>query len=404
MTALSRVDVIRLSILHSWYGPFLQVLADGPARYSEIRARLAQLKGESPGDGFISKELRELQVLGLVHRLEQAGATRPVWALTDQGRWSVQVITDFEGSGATDVSAAEVIPHERVIPSIGSSRLEGDAGERRERRVGHGGSSKPIDTTTAHPARRYNYWLGGKDNFEADRTSADELERLFPTIRVMARQNRRFLQRAVRYLADEAGIRQFLDIGTGLPTADNTHEVAQRVAPESRILYVDNDPLVLAHARALLNSRPEGDTAYLEADLRRPAEILGDPLLARTLDLNRPVALVLVAVLHFIHGHAAAQPLVDQLMNGLPSGSYLVATHATSDFAPPEQRASYQALLDSGRSDVWPRERAEFTALFSTLELVAPGVVPVSEWRPELGVPMPDPADIGLWAAVGRKP
>ena len=267
-----------------------------------------------------------------------------------------------------------------------------------------GHPSPSIDTSVAHPARRYNYWLGGKDNFEADRRSGDELEKFFPTIRVMARQNRAFLKRAVRYLTADAGIRQFLDIGTGLPSADNTHEVAQRAAPESRILYVDNDPIVMTHARALLNSSPGGRTEYLEADLHRPDEILNDPLLADTLDLTEPVALMLVAVLHFVHGDGKAQPLVEKLVGALPSGSYVVATHATMDFSSAEQHAAYQQLLDTGRTDVWPRERTEFAALFHGLELVAPGLVPVGEWRPEPGAPTPDPRETGLWAAVGRKP
>src|SRR4029453_885555 len=160
-----------------------------------------------------------------------------------------------------------------------------------------------IDTSVPHPARRYNYLLGGKDNFAADRAAGDELARMFPTVRIAAVENRRFLQRATRFLTEEAGIRQFLDIGTGLPTADNTHEVAQRIAPDSRVVYVDNDPMVMAHARALLTSTPQGRTTYIEADLRSPEAILADPELRETLDLGEPVALMLVAVLHFIDGY-----------------------------------------------------------------------------------------------------
>ena len=261
-----------------------------------------------------------------------------------------------------------------------------------------------IDVRVAHPARRYDYWLGGKDNFAADRASGDELERLFPKVRLGALANRALLQRATRFLAAEAGIRQFLDIGTGLPTADNTHEVAQAVAPDSRVVYVDNDPLVMVHARALLTSNPQGRTAYLEADLNDPGSILSDPVLRDTLDMSQPVGLMLVAVLHFIHGHGAARPVVRQLLDALPPGSFLVATHATSDFGTPEHQALYQRLVEEGRSDVWTRGKDEFTALFDGLELVSPGVVPASEWRPEPGAAIPERSDINVWAAVGRVP
>jgi hypothetical protein len=261
-----------------------------------------------------------------------------------------------------------------------------------------------IDPTEAHPARRYNYWLGGKDNFAADRASGDELQRHFPKVRLGALANRAFLQRATRFLAAEAGIRQFLDIGTGLPTADNTHEVAQRHAPDSRIVYVDNDPLVMVHARALLDSSPEGQTAYIEADLNDPESILADRALHETLDMKQPIGLMLIAVLHFIHGHGAAQPIVRHLLDALPPGSYLVATHATSDFGTPEQQALYQQLIEQGRSDVWTRGRDEFAGLFEGLELVTPGVVPASEWRPEADAVIPERSDINVWAAVGRKP
>ena len=182
-------------------------------------------------------------------------------------------------------------------------------------------------------------------------------------MRLGALANRALLRRATRFLVEEAGLRQFLDIGTGLPTADNTHEVAQRHAPDSRIVYVDNDPLVMTHARALLDSSPEGRTAYIEADLNDPESILDDRVLHDTLDLTRPVGLMLIAVLYFIHGDGAAAPIVRRLLDALPAGSYLVATHATSDFGTPEQQALYQQLIAQGRSDVWTRSREEFTDL-----------------------------------------
>jgi hypothetical protein len=265
--------------------------------------------------------------------------------------------------------------------------------------------SDPIDSSTAQPARRYNYWLGGKDNFAVDRASGDEILKTFPTARIAALENRRFLQRATRFLAAECGVRQFLDIGTGLPTADNTHEVAQAVAPESRIVYVDNDPMVMAHARALLTSTPAGRTTYLEADLRDPVRILGDPELLDTLDLRRPVGLMLVAVLHFVPGQGAALPLVRELLDALPSGSYLVATNSTKDFLPPAIAAAYDQALAAGVTNIWPRDHAEFSALFDGLTLVEPGIVPVSEWHAsaEPG-PRPSAADVAMYGAVGHKP
>ena len=265
--------------------------------------------------------------------------------------------------------------------------------------------SDQIDSATAQPARRYNYWLGGKDNFAVDRASGDEILKTFPTARLAALENRRLLQRVTRYLAAEAGVRQFLDIGTGLPTADNTHEVAQRIAPESRVVYVDNDPMVMVHARALLTSTPEGRTTYIEADLRSPEQILSNPELRETLDLGEPVALMLVAVLHFIEGYGAGAPIVRTLMDGLPSGSFLVVTNATKDPLPEKMAADYDAALAAGITNIWPRDRAEFTDLFAGLELVEPGVTPVSEWRaqdePE---PRPNPAHVSMYAGVGRKP
>jgi hypothetical protein len=264
--------------------------------------------------------------------------------------------------------------------------------------------SPKIDTSVPHPARRYNYWLGGKDNFAADRESADAIEQKFPGMRVGIRANRDVLGRMTRYLAADAGIRQFLDIGTGLPTEDNTHEVAQRIAPDSRVLYVDNDPLVMAHARALLTSTDRGMTDYIEADLRDPEAILAAPQLRKTLDLAEPVAVMLVAILHFIPGAGQARPIVARLLDELPSGSYLAATHFTLDFMPEHEQATYRQMLDSGMSDIWPRDRAEFTALFDGLELADPGVVLISRWRPADGGDATDPSRISIWGGVGRKP
>jgi hypothetical protein len=260
-----------------------------------------------------------------------------------------------------------------------------------------------IDTTTAHPARRYNYLLGGKDHFQADRESGDELARLNPAIKIAALENRAFLQRAVGFLTQQ-GIRQFVDIGTGLPTADNTHEVAQRIAPESRIVYVDNDPLVLVHARALLTSTPEGSTAYLDADLREPEKILNDPALRETLDLRQPVGLVLVSVLPFVAGDEVAGPIVRTLLDAVPAGSYLVLSHATFDTLDPAVAAAYWEMFRAGKSDIWPRTEAEFRGLFAGLEMVEPGVVQVHRWRPTAGATARTDNEINNWGAVARKP
>ncbi|MFB9238226.1 SAM-dependent methyltransferase [Plantactinospora siamensis] len=262
-----------------------------------------------------------------------------------------------------------------------------------------------LDAGVAHPARRYNYWLGGKDNFAADRESGDLLAASYPAARIAARANRAFLRRAVRYLAGTAGIRQFLDIGTGLPTADNTHEVAQRIAPESRIVYVDNDPMVMTHARALLSSTPEGHTRYLEEDLRNPHRILGHPDLAEVLDLDRPVALMLIAIVHFLPDQAAAREVVRTLMAALPAGSHLVISCATTEFLTPELAANWDESLRSGRSDVHPRSREQFTEFFAGLDLVPPGAVAISRWRPDPDDPeQPLPVDASMFGAVGRKP
>ncbi|GAA0498806.1 hypothetical protein Ade02nite_83860 [Paractinoplanes deccanensis] len=259
-----------------------------------------------------------------------------------------------------------------------------------------------FDTGVAHPARRYNYWLGGKDNFAADRESGDLLAKSYPAARIAARANRAFLRRAVRYAAADAGLRQFLDIGTGLPTADNTHEVAQRAAPESKIVYVDNDPMVMAHARALLTSTPQGETRYLEEDLRHPRKILSQA--AEVLDLTRPVGLILVAVVHFLPSQDESVEIVRTLLGELAPGSHLIATMATTDLLTPELKANWDESLRTGRSDVHPRTRDEFAAHFAGLTLVEPGIQPVADWRPDPGdTEHPAPVEASIFGAVGRK-
>ena len=258
-----------------------------------------------------------------------------------------------------------------------------------------------INTGVAHPARVYNYWLGGKDHFAADRELGDSIIEVMPSTVPAARANRAFLGRAVRFQAGEAGIRQFLDIGTGIPTAGNTHEVAQATAPEARVVYVDNDPIVLAHARALMASHPAGATAFIQADLREPGKILADPALTATLDLGRPVALMLIAVLHFLTEQDRPREIVSELVSVLPSGSYLAIAHLTADFNPQEAAVAQAAGQRSGVTYV-PRSRAEVAAFFAGLDLVDPGVVPLLGWRPEGGVP--DSRAVRSYVAVGRKP
>jgi hypothetical protein len=261
-----------------------------------------------------------------------------------------------------------------------------------------------IDTSRPHSARMYDYWLGGKDHFTADREAADRVLAAFPSMRTAARENRAFLGRAVRYLAAEAGIRQFLDIGTGLPTTGNVHEIAQSVAPSSRVVYVDNDPLVLAHAQALLTSGPEGRTAYIHADLRQPDKILIHPVIRDVLDFTQPVALMLVAILHLIPDEDKPAGIVAALLDALPSGSYFVASHATAEHDPSAAAAGADTARKAGVS-FHLRDSGDFARLaFPGLQLVPPGVVLVSEWRPEGTEPRPTPAEVGWYGGVARKP
>jgi hypothetical protein len=255
-----------------------------------------------------------------------------------------------------------------------------------------------IDTTVPQSARIWNYWLGGRDNYPVDRAAGEQFREAFPGIVDVARSSRQFLSRAVRYLAGEAGIRQFLDIGTGLPTADNTHQVAQRVAPDARIVYVDNDPLVLTHARALLTSTPQGVTDYIDADLREPDRIV--QAAAKTLDFGQPIALMLMGILGHIVDDEEARSIVKRLLDALPSGGYLVLFDGTdTDRAGVEAQERYN---QSGAVPYRLRSPAQIAGFFEGLELVEPGVVSCPRWRPE-----PDaggPADADAFGGVGRKP
>jgi O-methyltransferase involved in polyketide biosynthesis len=271
--------------------------------------------------------------------------------------------------------------------------------ERHDSHPSDGSPIRGLDTERPNSARVWNYWLGGKDCYKPDRALGDEVARLVPEIVDSARADRAFLSRSVRYLGGEKGIRQYLDIGTGLPTMDNTHEVAQRVAPESRIVYVDNDPLVLTHARALLKSTPEGATDYLDADLRDPERIL--KVAAETLDFTRPVALMLLAVLHLITDDEEAYEIVRRLMAALPSGSHLVLAHACLD-----AEATKTAVRTYNESDIptpiKARTRSEIAKFFDGLQLVEPGIVSATKWRPTAN-PWGTPREVMTFCGVAKK-
>jgi O-methyltransferase involved in polyketide biosynthesis len=259
-----------------------------------------------------------------------------------------------------------------------------------------------FDTTVAHSARIWNYWLGGKDNYAADRQAGDKVAVMLPSIVAQARADRAFLGRAIRYLAGEAGIRQFLDIGTGLPTADNTHEVAQRVAPESRIVYADNDPLVLVHARALLTSTPPGACDYVHGDLHDPDKILAEA--ARTLDFARPVALMLLGILHHISDTGEAYSIVRRLMAALAPGSFLAINHSTSAIHGAAMEEAVAHWNRVGTPPMTLRSPQQIARFFDGLDLLAPGVVSCSRWRPDPSQRAGPPAEVDEFCGVARKP
>ena len=254
-----------------------------------------------------------------------------------------------------------------------------------------------FDTSVPHIARVYNYWLGGKDHFAADRELAERFIKADPEVIAGVRANRAFLGRAVHFLAAKARVRQFLDIGTGIPTANNTHEVAQRAAPDSRVVYVNNDPIVLAHARALLTSEPDGATDYIDADLRNTGTILAQA--ARTLDLARPVAVMLVGILQCIPDEDEPRAIVAALMDGVPPGSYLAISHPAADVHA-EARAGAAVLSEGLASPVTFRSRAAIARFFGGLELVEPGLVSTSQWRSGASA---GTRPLANWAGVARK-
>lgn len=255
-----------------------------------------------------------------------------------------------------------------------------------------------IDTSRPQSARIWNYWVGGKDSYAVDRIAGDQVKAVFPGIVDDALHARWFLARAVRYLAGEAGIRQFLDIGTGLPTADNTHEIAQRVAPESRIVYVDNDPLVLRHAQALLTSTPEGACDYIDADVRNPAVILAEAV--RTLDFSRPIGLMMLGILGNVPDYQEARAALQRLLGALPTGSYLVVNDGTTTDKDRVEAVRWYNE-NSGSYPYTNRSPEQISSYFEGLDLVEPGVVPTSKWRPDPG-PWPV-SDVAVLCGVGRK-
>jgi len=261
------------------------------------------------------------------------------------------------------------------------------------------GEAPPFDTSVAHVARVYNYWLGGKDYFAADRAAGEQAIKAFPNIVLSARANRAFLARAVRFLATEAGIRQFLDIGTGIPSANNTHEVAQKVAPDSRIVYVDNDPIVLTHARSLLTGDPVGATDYIDADLREPEQILAGA--AELLDYGRPVAVMLMAILQHLHEEDDPYQVVATLIDAMPPGSYLALSHPAKDIDADAMAKMAESLNKMMAEKVTFRDRPAVARFFDGLELVEPGMVQASKWRPANEDEAASPA--ALWAGVARK-
>jgi hypothetical protein len=256
-----------------------------------------------------------------------------------------------------------------------------------------------IDTSKPHSARMYDYFLGGKDNYPVDSEAAEQVISLFPDVREMARTNRRFMHRASRLLA-ERGVRQFLDIGTGIPTEPNLHQIVQGIVPDARVVYADNDPIVLRHAEALLHSAPEGKTAYVQGDVREPGKIIAAA--RETLDFTQPIALSLVALLHLVADEDEPAAIVGELLESLPSGSHLTLSHATGDFDP-ETWERVVEVYRRGGTPAQVRSREEFTAFFSGLDLLDPGVVPAAQWHPELGEQR-ESEEIPLYVGVGRKP
>ncbi|MEV6115904.1 SAM-dependent methyltransferase [Streptomyces sp. NPDC052109] len=270
-------------------------------------------------------------------------------------------------------------------------------------------ASRDIDTSRPHSARMYDYYLGGKDHFEVDKQAAETVAAVYPGIFVCARENRSFMHRATRVLAQEHGIRQWLDIGTGIPTEPNLHQVAQSVVADARVVYADNDPLVLKYAERLMRSTAQGRTAYVEADVKDPASLLNTPVLSEVLNLNEPVALSLNALMHFITDQQDPYGIVSRLLDSLPSGSALALSHCTPDFDPPTWQKVTDIYTNAG-TPVQFRPRADVARFFDGLELLDPGITLGHRWRPDplsddaAAAEPPTDAQVSLWTGVGIKP
>ncbi|MFG3205090.1 SAM-dependent methyltransferase [Streptomyces sp. NPDC048192] len=270
-------------------------------------------------------------------------------------------------------------------------------------------ASRDIDTSRPHSARMYDYYLGGKDHFEVDKQAAEAVASVYPGIFVCARENRSFMHRATRVLAREYGIRQWLDIGTGIPTEPNLHQVAQSVVPDARVVYADNDPLVLKYAERLMRSTVQGRTAYIEADVNDPAALLEAPVLTEVLDLSKPVALSLNALMHFVPDRQDPYGIVSRLLDVLPSGSALALSHCTPDFDPDTWQKVTDIYVNAG-TPVQFRTRADVARFFDGLELLDPGIALGHRWRPDppsedaTAAEPPTDAEVSLWTGVGIKP
>ncbi|WP_329224226.1 SAM-dependent methyltransferase [Streptomyces canus] len=263
-------------------------------------------------------------------------------------------------------------------------------------------AAREIDTSRPHSARMYDYYLGGKDHFDVDKQAAETVAAVYPGIFTCARENRAFMHRATRVLAREHGIRQWLDIGTGIPTEPNLHQVAQSVVPDARVVYADNDPLVLKYAERLMRSTPQGRTTYIEADVNNAGALLNAPELAQVLDTGRPVALSLNALMHFVTDAQDPYGIVNRLLEALPSGSALALSHCTPDFDPGTWQKVTDIYTNAG-TPVQFRSQAEVARFFEGLELLDPGVTVGHRWRPE-EEPIVSDAEVSLWTGVGIKP
>ncbi|GIJ62113.1 hypothetical protein Vau01_096290 [Virgisporangium aurantiacum] len=374
------IDIFR----HRWDPIILVLLADRPRRRKELTQEVRDGSGEHIADGVLSEVLTRLQTDGMIVK-DKSGANHVVYRATQAALTTVarlRRISDLDANGPPlrpRLSWPE--------PPEESTRMTDNPAD----------SDSPLNTEVPHSARVWNYWLGGKDNFAIDREVGDQVKEAFPDIVPIARESRRFLGRAVQFLAGDIGIRQFLDIGTGLPTADNTHEVAQRISPECRIVYVDHDPLVLAHARALLNSHAAGTTDYLQADVRDVTTILAGA--TRTLDLSQPIAVMMLGILGNVTDYDEARSVVDRLVEAVSPGSYLVINDGTNVINPEARNEATRISIETGFPYI-ARSPKQIRAYFHAVDLIEPGVVSCSRWRPDHDA---TPQEVDAFCGVARK-